>query len=130
MRVLIVDDHEGVRRAVRSTLEGYDHLQIVGEAGNGEEALEQTAKLLPDLIIMDISMPVLDGLSAAEIIKRFHPHIQILMFSTHRVRDFIETAKTLGLSGYVAKDEDGPALLHAVDAVLHNQTYFPATELP
>src|ERR1700722_9546201 len=103
MRVLIVDDCAAVRTAVRSTLDGYSQLEIVGEAGNGEEALEQTAKMQPDLIIMDISMPVLDGLTAAQIIKRFHPQTRILLFSTHKVGDFITAARNLGLCGYVAK---------------------------
>ena len=81
MTVLIVDDNSAIRKSVRSTVDGYDHLQVVGEAANGEEAIAQTAKLDPDLIIMDISMPVLDGLSAAEIIKKYHPLTRILMFS-------------------------------------------------
>jgi DNA-binding NarL/FixJ family response regulator len=130
MRILIVDDHPSIRQGVRSTVEDYDGLQVVGEAGNGEEAITQTARLDPDLIIMDVSMPILDGLSAAEIIKKYHPRTRILIFSGHKVRDFIETAKNLGLDGYVLKEDDGPALLDAVDAVLHDKTSFPALTQP
>jgi two-component system nitrate/nitrite response regulator NarL len=126
MRVLIVDDHAAVRRGVRSAVEGRDDLEVVGEAGNGEEAIEQAATLHPDLIIMDISMPVLDGLSAAEIILKFHPETRILAFSMYAVKDFIETARDLGLSGYVTKEGAGSSLLHAVDAIMHHKTYFPA----
>lgn len=125
MRVLIVDDHAAIRTSVRSTVDGYEGLEVVGEASNGEEAIAQVTKVRPDLLIMDISMPVLDGLSAAEIIKRYYPQVRILVFSTHRIREFVETAMKLGLSGYVLKEEDGPSLLKAVDAVLDNQTYFP-----
>ena len=125
MRVLIVDDHAAMRRAVRSELEDMGNLEVVGEAGDGEQALSLTEYLHPDLIIMDINMPLLDGLSAAEIIKKYHPETRILIFSMHRIREFIETAKRLGLSGYVPKEENGPSLRDAVEAVLHNQTYFP-----
>jgi len=70
MRVLIVDDHLAIRQGIGSTVEDCADLQAVGEALNGEDAISQTAKLHPDLIIMDVSMPLLDGLSAAEIIKK------------------------------------------------------------
>ena len=125
MRILIVDDHAGVRKGVRSTLEDCDGLEVVGEGANGEEAIAQASKLQPDLIIMDVSMPVLDGLSAAEIIKTYRPQTRILIFSSHKVREFIEVAKNLGLNGYVPKDEEGPSLLNAVEAVRRDQTYFP-----
>jgi DNA-binding NarL/FixJ family response regulator len=123
MRVLIVDDHLVVRKAVRDTIKDSPEVEIVGEATDGNEALITTEQLRPDLIIMDVSMPVLDGLTAAEIIKTHYPETQILMFSMHKVQDFIDTAKRLGLSGYVQK-EDGRALIDAIDAVRHHQTYF------
>jgi DNA-binding NarL/FixJ family response regulator len=126
MRILIVDDHAAVRTGVRGTIENYkDDMEVVGEGATGEEAIEQTAKLHPDLIIMDVSMPVLDGLSAAEIIKRHYPQTRILMFSMHTIREFVEAAKRLGLSGYVPKDGNGLSLLDAVEAVQHNKTCFP-----
>ena len=86
----------------------------------------QTEQLRPDLIIMNILISLLDGLTAAAHIMTYHPQIKILLFSTHTVRDFIEAAKELGLSGYVPKGENGPALRDAIDAVLHGRTYFPA----
>ena len=95
-------------------------------SGDGEDAVRQTATLAPELIIMDLSMPVLDGLSAAEIIKTYYPETRILMFSMHKVRDLIDIAKNLGLNGYVSKEDDGPSLRKAVDAVQHNQDYFPS----
>ena len=124
MRVLIVDDFSGMRKAVRESLRDSPQIEIVGEAANGEQALAETSKLRPDLIIMDVSMPLLDGLTAAEIITKHYPETQILMFSTHKVEDFIDTAKRLGLSGYVQK-EDPFALIDAIDAVRQHRTYFP-----
>jgi DNA-binding NarL/FixJ family response regulator len=126
MRTLIVDDHAAVRRGVRSAIEDCQDVEIVGEASDGEDAVRQTATLAPELIIMDLSMPVLDGLSAAEIIKTYYPETRILMFSMHKLRDLIDIAKNLGLNGYVSKEDDGPSLRKAVDAVQHNQDYFPS----
>ena len=123
MRVLVVDDNAAVRSEARSTLQDQG-LDVVGEATNGEEAIERTEKLNPDLIIMDVSMPVLNGLDAAKIIKRSHPQTQILMFSAHNIRDFVEIARGLGLSGYALKGH-GSSLRDAVDKILRNQTYFP-----
>ena|SRR5665213_1058493 len=125
MRVLVVDDHSAVRKAVRLTLSSCTGLEVIGESENGKDAIDQTEELHPDLVIMDVSMPVMDGLNAAAIIKSYHPEIHILMFSMHNLREFIETAKSLGLDGYVPKEENGPCLRSAVQAILNNRTYFP-----
>ena len=124
-RVLIADDHDAVRKGVRSLLEDQPGLMIVGEARNGQEAVEQAQQLKPDLVILDLSMPKMDGLTAAREIRKFAPDTPILIFTMHRIREFVETAKRLHLQGYVAKEDDGEALLQAVDAVRHDSTYFP-----
>ncbi|ERR1700733_14433023 len=125
IRTLIVDDHETMRRILRAVLDGYFELEIAGEADNGENALQEVQRLQPDLVIMDISMPLLDGLSTAELIKRFEPKTQILIFSMHYVKEFVETAKKMELSGFVSKVQGGAGLLKAVDAVVHGHKYFP-----
>jgi DNA-binding NarL/FixJ family response regulator len=104
MRTLIVDDHAAIRRGVRSAIENCEDVEIVGEAFN---------------------MPVLDGLTAAEIIKTYYPKTRIVMFSVHMLRDFVEIAKNLGLDGFVGKEDDGPSLRLAVEAVRQNRHYFP-----
>jgi DNA-binding NarL/FixJ family response regulator len=126
MKVLLADDNASVRRAVRSTLGHCGDVEIVGEASNGEEAISQTNVLSPDLVIMDISMPVLDGLTAAELIKRYHPETSVLMFTMYKLRDFVDTAKDLGLSGFITKDASAPALMDAIEAVRNHETYFPS----
>jgi CheY-like chemotaxis protein len=124
-RILVADDHEAVRKGICWMLQGRGHVEIVGEASNGKEAIERTFKLQPDLIIMDISMPIMDGLTAAQIIKKGRPQTAILVLSMHKHCDYGETAKELGLNGYVSKSEKNPAILRAIEAVLNNQTYFP-----
>ena len=123
--ILIVDDNAAVRRALRSLLRENKEMQVVVEAGNGLEAIQENERLRPDLIILDVSMPVVDGITAASVIRKNSPRTAILLFSLHNERGLIDAAKRLGLSGCVAKDEGETELLKAVHAVLHNRTYFP-----
>jgi len=124
-RILIADDHEIMRRGVRSVLESRRDVDVF-EAENGVEAVQKTKEMKPDLVILDVSMPLLDGFSAARQIKEMSPLTPILIFSLHRTEAFLEVAQKIGVSGYISKSEDIPSLLKAVEAALHNQTYFPS----
>ena len=123
-RILIADDHEITRRGMRSLLESHRDV-VVCEAQNGAEAVEKTKEMNPDLVILDVSMPVLDGFSAARQIKNVFPLTPILLFSLYRTNAFVEAAQKIGVSGYIAKTEAAQTLLEAVEAALNNQTYFP-----
>lgn len=125
MRVLIADDHPAVRHGIAVVLKDVADIEIVGEAENGEDALEKVAALQPDLVVLDITMPRLDGLAAAEIIKRAHPHTKILILSMHGVGSVVRAAKDLGVDGYLAKHEAGSTLLTAIEAIRAGRTYFP-----
>jgi CheY-like chemotaxis protein len=125
-RVLLADDHEAIRKGVRQVLLANAHVEVVGEASNGREAIDEARKLQPDLIIMDWSMPELDGLTAAQMIKKFSPQTAILIFSVHTSNLFRDLAKNMGMEGFVTKGSSSVDLLSAVDAVLRKQTYFPA----
>jgi DNA-binding NarL/FixJ family response regulator len=124
-RILIADDHEIMRRGVRSVLESRRDVDVF-EAENGVEAVQKTKEMKPDLVILDVSMPLLDGFSAARQIKEMSPLTPILIFSLHRTEAFLEVAQKIGVSGYISKSEDIPSSLKAVEAALHNQTYFPS----
>jgi DNA-binding NarL/FixJ family response regulator len=100
-------------------------MEIVGEASDGLEAIKLNGALHPDLILMDLSMPVMDGLSASKIIKNSSPDTRILLFSSHNMGGLIKAAKALGLNGFVPKEKDSEALAEAWAAVAHSQTYFP-----
>ena len=102
-RILIADDHEMMRRGVRSVLESRRDVDIC-EAGNGAEAVEKTKEMNPDLVILDVSMPVLDGFTAARQIKEVSPLTRILMFSLHRTEAFVRVAQKIGASGLSHKD--------------------------
>jgi DNA-binding NarL/FixJ family response regulator len=123
LQVLIADDHEIMRRGIRSVLESREDIEVY-EAENGKEAIEKTHELQPHLVILDVSMPVLDGFSAAREIKKAFPQIPILIFSLDRTEAFTEVAKKIGVSGYISKNDVGETLLKAIDAALNNQDFF------
>jgi len=125
LRILIVDDHEAVRAGVRVALETREGLEVCGEAANGREALDKVRQLKPDVVILDITMPVLDGFSAAREINKILPGVAILLLSMHESPNMINVAKSSGARGYVAKSEGIARLLRAVDAIAHNKTFFP-----
>jgi len=124
LRVLIADDHEAVRKGVAGILESRGDIEICGEASNGEEAVRKAHELGPDLIIMDFTMPVMDGLEAARRILKVAPEIPILMFSMHKMEALTDAAKKAGARGFVTKGESAENLLRAVDNILRNTPFF------
>jgi DNA-binding NarL/FixJ family response regulator len=125
LRILIADDHEAVRTGVRAILASRNDVEVCGEAANGQEAIEKALELRPDLIILDINMPILGGIAAAKEIKVRLPQVLILLFSMHQSNQLVREAKLLGVQGYVNKSQAGAMLLNAVDAVSSMQTFFP-----
>jgi CheY-like chemotaxis protein len=122
-RILIADDHEAVRRGVRSLLTR-DALEICGEAENGKEALEKVRELKPDLVILDVSMPVMNGFEAAREIRRFAPRTKIVLFSVHDSPQIIEIAKRAGADAYVLKSAAGTDLKVTVKRLLQAVGHF------
>jgi DNA-binding NarL/FixJ family response regulator len=112
-----------MRRGIRSLLESRDDVEAY-EAENGKEAIDKTHEIQPHLVILDVSMPVLDGFSAAREIKKVFPHIPIIIFSLDRTETFAEVAKKIGVSAYVSKADVGETLLKAVDAALSKEAFF------
>lgn len=127
MRVLIVDDHEIVRRAVRSLLSVAPECEICGEAVNGEDAVAKTGQLTPDVIVMDISMPKLNGLEATRQIRRLFPQTEVLMLSQHESYEMVRQAINAGARGYVVKGSIGRDLVTAVETVGRHEPFFDTT---
>jgi CheY-like chemotaxis protein len=122
LRILIVDDHTGFRQAVRQILGSSGKYQVCGEAANGQEAVAQALQLRPNLIILDISMPVMDGLSAAKRLKALLPDIPILMLSSFQ--EMGEASQEVGAQGFILKMEIADVLIEAVDRLFGGQTFF------
>lgn len=124
-RILIADDHEVMRRGVRGLLESHEEWAVCGEAFEGREAVVKSRELRPDLIIMDINMPGLTGIAAAQQIRRENPSAKILFFSVHESAQTVREVVNAGAQGYVAKSRAGHDLVDAVRNVLDGGTFFP-----
>jgi|HubBroStandDraft_6_1064221.scaffolds.fasta_scaffold22914_3 DNA-binding NarL/FixJ family response regulator len=124
LRVLVVDDHEAVRKGVAGILESRGDIEICGEAGNGEEAVRKAQELKPDIVIMDFSMPVMDGLEASKRILKSFPQMRILIFSMHSTETLTEAAKNVGARGFITKGESAANLLLAVGNVMRDDSFF------
>ena len=124
MRILIADDHEIVRKGVATVLSTRRDLVVCGEAADGEEAVRKATELRPDLVILDLTMPELNGVSAAQKIKEILPGVPILILSMHEGASLLETFRRIGVQGYVPKTQASEKLLDAVDALAKGNTYF------
>jgi DNA-binding NarL/FixJ family response regulator len=125
MRILIADDHIAVRKGVRSILESHDGYVVCGEAANGLEAVEQVRESDPDVVVLDITMPVLNGIEAAREITQERPDIPILILSMHEYSLQSAAVMGTGIKGYVTKSKTADELIRAIEAVSSGQTYFP-----
>lgn len=127
IRVIIADDHTIVRSGVRLLLEAEQDIRVVAEAVDGQEALAMAETAQPDVVLMDITMPVMDGLEATRQIKRLCPQIQVLILTMHRSDDyFFETLKA-GASGYILKGAQASELIEAVRVVGRGEVFLYPT---
>jgi DNA-binding NarL/FixJ family response regulator len=117
VRVLVVDDQRLMRDGIASLLEMQDAIEVVGTASNGQEAIEKAASLCPDVILMDVRMPVMDGVEATRQVCRQLPSCRILMLTTFDDEEYVIDALRAGASGYLLKDLPAPDLASAVQAV-------------
>jgi DNA-binding NarL/FixJ family response regulator len=121
-RLLIADDHALVREGLRTMLSGEEGLHVVAEANDGQEALSYCRKLRPDLVLMDVRMPVMDGLEATRRIKQEMPQTSVVMVTMHENPDYLFEAVKAGAAGYVLKDASGERLLGAVRRTLEGES--------
>jgi DNA-binding NarL/FixJ family response regulator len=132
IHVLIAEDHLMVRAGIRALLEKAGDIHVMGEASNGQEAIEMTEALKPDVLIMDIMMPRMNGIQAAENIREMKLSTYILLLSMYSDEGFVHQALQYGVKGYVLKSSVSDELLHAVRIVAGGKTYFSgpgATEI-
>jgi DNA-binding NarL/FixJ family response regulator len=115
--ILLADDHDGVRLAIRELLESRTGWRVCGEAANGEEAVRLAALLKPDIAVLDLEMPRLNGLEAARQIKRSSPNIHLLIFTAHDTQALIDAVYDAGASAYVRKSDGGGKLMEVIEAI-------------
>ncbi len=122
-RILLADDHEIFRRGLRSILESRPELEICGEAVDGLDAVEKTKKLRPDIVLMDVSMPSIDGLHATRLIRSEFPNCRILVLSQHDSPQILSAALKAGASAYVTKSQVAHSLLAALESVIQGEPF-------
>ncbi len=117
LRILLVDDHEVVRLGLRTLLERYPHLQVVGEAGSAEEAIFEAGQLHPDVVVMDVRLPGRSGVEACREILNHYPEIRVIMLTSYEEDESVLEAITAGACGYVLKQVGSEALVEAIETV-------------
>ncbi len=125
VRILVADDHEVMRLGIRNLLEAVPNWSICAEAANGREAIEKAVNCDPDVVIMDITMPVMNGLEAAKSISRSRPDIPVILFSLHLSDEMISSLDREAIRGAVCKGDAARDLVEAVTRVLGGDTFFP-----
>lgn len=124
IKVLLVDDHPVVRKGLHSCLANRENLKIVGEACNGTEAIQKVKELDPDVVLMDINMPGMDGLQVTEALRKDSPQTRVLVLSVHDTRDYVMRIVKAGARGYVLKDTPPEELVRAIETVNAGDAYF------
>ncbi len=121
--IILAEDHVLVRQGLRRIIEEDPHLQVIHEAEDGVELLKLLEDSVPDIVILDISMPRLEGLETAEIIKQRYPGVKILILTMFEGRCYLSKAQKIGVNGYVLKEEADTDLNSAIKTVLQGNTY-------
>ena len=130
IRVLLVDDHRVLRQGLRSIVAAYDHLEVVGEAGDGLEAVTLTQQLRPDVVVMDINMPRMDGIEATSRIKTDWPDVMIIGLSVNQSTDTEQKMKAAGASAYLTKESAVDVLCQAIEDAMASKQAMAAHHAP
>jgi DNA-binding NarL/FixJ family response regulator len=123
LRIILADDHALVRAGIRVLIESLPDVVVVGEAGNGLEALELIRKTSPDIALLDIGMPELNGLGATDLVTRDFPHVKVIILSMHQGQEFVMCALRAGAAGYIVKDAATAELGAAIRTVALGASY-------
>ena len=126
LRILVADDHEVVRKGVKTLLESHPGWTVCGEATNGREAVAEAQRLAPDMVILDVTMPGLNGLDATRQIRRLVPRAEVLILTVHESEQMVKEILSAGARGYVLKSDAGRELAAAVEAMQARRPYFTA----
>ncbi len=130
LRILIADDHSVVRAGLRSLLESHTGWEVCAEAADGREAVDKATKLKPHVAVLDIGMPLLNGVDATRRIRKSSPQTEVLILTMHESEDLVQQVIDAGARGYILKDDADRILIAAVDAVRNHKPYFSTRVSP
>jgi DNA-binding NarL/FixJ family response regulator len=130
IRILLADDHDIMRRGLRDILNTYEGWEVCGEASNGRDAVRMAEELKPDVVVLDLSMPELNGIEACRVIKKTLPNTEVLIYTLHETEQLIRKALTAGARGFVLKSDAEVKLVEAIDALSRHKPFlnFKASE--
>jgi len=123
-KVLLVDDHAVVRDGIRARFESLPDFEVVGEAVNGRDAIIKAGELHPDVVLMDISMPVMNGMDAARQIRNDYPDMKVIILTMHEHKEYIQGVIRCGAHGYIVKDVSSNEMINAIKTVIGGETYY------
>ncbi|MBF8265309.1 MAG: response regulator transcription factor [Dehalococcoidia bacterium] len=123
IKIFLADDHLILREGIRSLLQKLPDIEVVGEATDGETAVNEVSRIIPDVVLMDITMPKLNGLEATRQIKEKHPQVKVLILTMHETGQYLSEMLQAGASGYVVKTTTSADLISAIRAVYHGDVY-------
>lgn len=123
IRIIVVDDHPIVRQGLKTLLQGHLDWEVVGEASDGVEAIDKAGKLNPDVMVLDVTMPNMNGLEACRVLRKQRPQLEILFVTQHDSPHMMREALAAGARGYVVKSNAARDLLEAVEAVSHHRQF-------
>lgn len=124
IKVLLVDDHKIVRDGIISLLQGEENIQIVGQAENGLEAIDKIGELSPDLVLLDINMPILNGIECSQQIGKKFPKVKILVLTMLSEHEHIKNMLASGVCGYILKNSGRKELITAINTLMNGENYF------
>jgi two-component system, NarL family, response regulator NreC len=124
IRILLADDHTMMRAGLRALLEKSSHLEVIEETENGRQAVERSCSLNPDVVVMDVGMPMLNGIEATKQIVSQSPETRVVILSMHSDETYVMRALRAGARGYVLKDSVAAELIGAIEAVCHGRSFF------
>ncbi len=127
IRVLLADDHTIVRQGLRALLDTHEDIEIVGEAENGRQAFEKTEQISPDIVVLDITMPYLNGIEATRKIKKLNPEIKVIVLTVHDSEEYVHQILQAGASGYLLKESAVSDLVSAINAVNKGDVFLSPT---
>lgn len=130
IRVMLADDHVLMREGIRQLLEFDGSITVVAEANNGEECLEQLPKVKPDILLLDINMPVMDGIDVLQQIKKKNIDVKVLILTVHNEVEYLLKAVDIGVDGYIMKDAESAELKKAIQTIMEGESYIQPSLIP
>lgn len=124
VRILLVEDHHIVRQGIKQLLKLHDNYDVVGDTGDGASAIEKTKRLLPDVVVLDISIPKINGIETAKQIRSIDPNIKIIVLTMYEAKELITKMIDIGVSAYLNKESTDTDLVAAIDATMKGQVFF------